>query len=93
MSIFIRKSDSVQCTEKVFACLEILKIVSFVFYIFSPESVWLMSVAVKVTSSGSGLNVRNLQEFQLKKRFANEENRFYIKSEKKIVHSFPNKTK
>ena len=52
-----------------------------------------MSVAVKVTSSGSGLNVRNLQEFQLKKRFANEENRFYIKSEKKIVHSFPNKTK
>ena len=42
---------------------------------FFPESVWLMSVAVKVgtsgkmsiTSSGSGLNVRNLQEFQLKK--------------------------
>ena len=32
-SIFIRKSDSVQCTEKLFACLEILKIVSFVFFL------------------------------------------------------------
>ena len=60
-----------------------------------------MSVAVKVgtsgkmsiTSSGSGLNVRNLQEFQLKKSLQMMKIVSILKAKKKIVNSFPNKTK
>lgn len=47
-----------------------------------------MSVAVKVTSSGSGLNVRNLQEFQLKKGLQMKKIVSILKAKKKLYIHF-----
>ena len=46
------KLTSIACREKVFVCLDILKIVSFVFF-YSPEMFGLCQlIALKVCTSG-----------------------------------------